>query len=65
MIDWLKEYIIDMCVVLGIYQLITATWRSLEWVFDGKIQPSTSDTVIGIILTVILWILIRKWYVKD
>lgn len=60
-----KEFIIDICVTLGIYQWITIIWQILEVTFDGWIQPSKTDSIIGFIITVLLWRLIRKWYVEK
>lgn len=61
----IKEYLIDVCVISGIFQWINIVWQSLEESFDGGIQPSISDSVIGLALTLILWLLIRKWYVTK
>lgn len=60
-INYLKEYVIDLCIWSGLFELLNLLWQELEILFDGGIQPSISDSVIGIILVTLLWLKIKKW----
>jgi hypothetical protein len=60
-INYLKEYIIDLSIWAGLFELLNLLWQRLEIWFDGGIQPSISDSVIGVILVTIIWLKIKEW----
>jgi hypothetical protein len=59
-------FAIDVLTILGLETLIKSLWDYLEITYDSGIQVSTSDSVIGFMLTLVLWWNIRKWIsIKD
>ena len=58
---YIKRYITDVIILTGLYTFLKELWDSLEWIFDGGIQVSISDSIIATILTLLLGIEIRKW----
>ena len=52
----------------AIFCSIGVIWQSIEYLFEGVIQPSWSDTLIGAVLTTSLTIhvhnIIGRWYAK-
>lgn len=66
MIKDLRMFVIDVLTILGLETLIKIIWDSLEIAYDGGIQVSISDSVIGFVLAGVLWWNIRKWIsIKD
>ena len=56
-----KRYITDVIILTGLYTLLKALWSALEQIYDGGVQVSISDSIIGVILATLLWLEIRKW----
>lgn len=54
MIKTRKSLVVETLVSMGIYAVIQVTWRVLEVVEFGKIQPSVSDTIVGMLFAISL-----------
>ena len=48
-------FILDTFILTVILIALDFCWRLMEIVFDGGIQPSFSDTVMGVALAVFIW----------
>lgn len=63
MIKKIKETVIELLIMSGIMVWLNFLWAKLEETFDGGVQESVADTVIAIILVLIIWNQIKKWFV--
>ena len=59
----LRKYIINALIVTGMFTWIRTFWCVLEVKFDNGIQASNSDTIISLILVLLLWNIVIKWFV--
>lgn len=53
----IKEYI----KAIGIGLIITYGWQGLELLMIGKTNPNMVDSIIGLILTLSLYINLKMW----
>ena len=56
----LLESLRDAIITVGLFCLITALWRLCECEMYGVPKPSSEDTIISVILTVLLLFNIRN-----
>ena len=59
----IKIFIVDAIIWFGIFALLSGLWMALEYVFDGGVQESISDSLISIIFVTAVWWQIKKWIV--
>lgn len=51
----------EVLKILGITTLVNLVWQALELVMIGKIMPDKVDTIIGLILTLSLYVNLKIW----
>lgn len=59
----LRKFIINTLIVTGMFTWLRIFWWGLEVKFDNGIQVSNSDTIISLILVLLLWNIVIKWFV--
>ena len=59
-----KAILIDFILYAGILAIISVFWMLLEVMFDGGIQTSTSDSIVGVVLTFSLKANLYRWLFK-
>ena len=57
----IKTYVIEILKFLGIANISTFVWRSLEVLMTGSVTPSEVDTIIVIILVTSLYVNLKVW----
>lgn len=61
MSKYIKKYLVNILIILGIFEAIKYCWQILEIAFDGGVQPSISDSYMALFFTLIIWFQIKKW----
>ncbi len=56
-----KIWIINWLVTFGIMTIIQAIWESLEMHYCGAVQPSKADAIIGLVMTISVYLNVVKW----
>lgn len=52
---FMKTFILTWFITLGIYVSIDVCWQLLEVVFYGSVRPDIADSIVGFILTVLIF----------
>lgn len=57
----IKGKIVDFLLWCGCMAVINAVWETIEIACYGMTAPSLEDTVMGVLFSLFLWRIVRRW----